>query len=218
MPSAADCGDEEMQVLEAPGSNVSLNDAERMELIAVMKEKRGLWGSEKYTRQDKQAALNELEEAFNLRFTSNELLSVWKSLRASMIREVKKTRKEPETRSTWKFDQAMLFLKPTLDKACEKAEEWPVEEKRSLINFYRQHEELWRHTLKDYHYRSRSQVLLGKLRGELNNKYTEKEIVANWNNIKTYFDRERLREKGSKTSGTGTLQVSTFLLIIVSDD
>lgn len=106
----------------------------------------------------------------------------------------------------------MLFLKPTLDKACEKAEEWPDEEKRSLINFYRQHEELWRHTLKDYHDRSRRQVLLGKLRDELNNKYTEKEIVATWNSIKTYFDREHLREKGSKTSGTGTLQVSIFFV------
>ena len=114
MASAVDCGDKEMQVLEAPESNVTLNNAERMELIAVMKEKRCLWGSEKYTRQDKKVALNELEEAFNLRFTSNKLLSIWKSLHAFKLREVKKTRKEPETRSTWKFYQAMFFLKPTL--------------------------------------------------------------------------------------------------------
>ena len=36
MASAVDCGDEEMQILEAPVSNVTLNDAERMELIAVI--------------------------------------------------------------------------------------------------------------------------------------------------------------------------------------
>ena len=36
MASAVDCGDEEMQILEAPESNVTLNDAERMELIAVI--------------------------------------------------------------------------------------------------------------------------------------------------------------------------------------
>lgn len=112
MASAVDCGDEEMQILVAPENNVTLNDTERMKLITVIKEKGCLWGSEKFTRQDKQAAFQELEEAFNLRFTSNELLSVWKSLRASMLRVFKKTRREP----------AMLFLKPTLDKACEKAE------------------------------------------------------------------------------------------------
>ena len=36
MESAVDCGDEEMQILEAPESNVTLNDAERMELFAVI--------------------------------------------------------------------------------------------------------------------------------------------------------------------------------------
>ena len=36
MASAVDCGDEEMQILEAPESNVTLNDAERMELIVVI--------------------------------------------------------------------------------------------------------------------------------------------------------------------------------------
>ena len=36
MASAVDCGDEEMQILEAPVCNVTLNDAERMELIAVI--------------------------------------------------------------------------------------------------------------------------------------------------------------------------------------
>ena len=36
MASAVDCGDEEIQILEAPESNVTLNDAERTELIAVI--------------------------------------------------------------------------------------------------------------------------------------------------------------------------------------
>ena len=36
MASAVDCGDEEMKILEAPESNVTLNGAERMGLIAVI--------------------------------------------------------------------------------------------------------------------------------------------------------------------------------------
>ena len=114
MATAVDNVDEELQIMDA-SENITLNDAERVKLLAVMKEKKCLWGSEKYTRAEKQAALKELEEAFDSLHTSSELLSVWKSLRASMLREVKKMRKEPESRSTWKFYQALLFLKPTLD-------------------------------------------------------------------------------------------------------
>ena len=154
---------EEVQVLDA-SENITLNDKERMKLIEVMKEKKCLWGSEKYSRAEKQEASSKLEEACGSQHTTSELMSVWKSLRASMLREVKKARKEPGSRSTWKFYQAMLFLKPTLDKVCDKSEEWPNEEKRSVINFYRQYEELWNHTLKDYHDKANRQVLLAKLR------------------------------------------------------
>ena len=203
---------EEVQFSEVSENN-KLNDAERIKLVTLMKEKKCLWGNEKYSREEKQAALTELEEAFDLFYTSTELMSVWKSLRASMLREVKKQRKEPGSKSVWKFYQAMLFLKPTLEKACDKSEEWPEEEKRSLINFYNQNHELWNHKLRDYHDKAKRQVLLAKLREELENKYTDKEIVATWNHLKTYYDRELLREKGSKPSGTGTSQVSTFLTV-----
>ena len=98
MATAVDNVNKELQILDA-SENITLNDAERVKRIAVMKEKKCLWGSEKYTRAEKQAALKELEEAFDSLHTSSELLSVWKSLRASMLREVKTMRKEPETRS-----------------------------------------------------------------------------------------------------------------------
>jgi len=42
------------------------------------------------------------------------------------------------------------------DETCDKTEEWPEEEKHSLINFYSQNQEFWNHTLKDYHDRSKS--------------------------------------------------------------
>ena len=148
-----------------------------------------------------------LEKAFNLQYTSTELTSVWKSLRASMLREVKKQRKEPGVKSVCKFYQAMLFLKPTLDDACDKAEEWSEEGKRSLINFCNRNHELWNYKVMDYHDKTTREVLLTKLKEELNNKFPEKVIVATWNNLKTYYDRQRLREKGSKTSGACTSQV-----------
>ena len=111
---------------------------------------------------------------------------------------------------TWRFYQALLFLQPTLDKSCEKSEEWSDEEKR---NFYSQYHELWNHKLKDYHNKSRRTVLLAQVKEELQNRYEEKEIVAAWSNLKTYFDRERLREKGSKVSGAGTSQIKIVVVL-----
>ena len=46
---------------------------------------------------------------------------------------------------------------------------------------------------------------------ELGDKYSEKDIVCTWNNLKTYFEREKLREEGSKKSGTGTSQVKNSI-------
>ena len=46
MATAVDNVDEELQILDA-SENITLNDAERVKLIAVMKEKKCLWGREK---------------------------------------------------------------------------------------------------------------------------------------------------------------------------
>ena len=38
-------------------------------------------------------------------------------------------------------------------------------------------------------------------------RFTEEEIKAHWHAVKTVFDHEEKREKGSKKSGTGTTKV-----------
>ena len=184
-----------------------LDDAGRLKLISFMKKMPCLWSSGKFTKTEKNKAVKELEEEFNYEHTGEELMSVWKSMRASMLREVKRVFKQKEYKSSWKFYQCMLFLKPVLDKMCQKAEEWTDEEKRTLINYYNENPSLWNHKLKDYHDKARREVLLEKLRNALEDKYETKEIISTWNNLKTYYDKERLREEGSKVSGTGTSQV-----------
>ena len=52
-----------------------------------------------------------------------------------------------------------------------------------------------------------AKYFFSRLGEQLAGRYTEKEIVTIWNNIKTYFDRERMREEASKSSGTGTSEV-----------
>ena len=124
-----------------------------------------------------------------------------------MLREVKRSMKQKSYQSPWKFYGPLLFMKATLEKACQKSEEWSDDEKRTVINLYSANPSLWNHKLLDYHDKARRQVLLGDLQMELGDKYSEKDTVSTWNNLKTYFEREKLREEESKKTGTGTSQV-----------
>lgn len=98
---------------------------------------------------------------------------------------MKKQKKEKSYNVTWKFYQPMLFLNSTLKKAIIKSDEWPDQDKRVLINYYQQHDELWNHRLAEYHDKAKREVLLSKFNEELNNKYTVKDIVVAWGNLKT---------------------------------
>ena len=48
----------------------------------------------KAAKEQKETALKDLEEHFDFNYTSDELVGVWKSLRACMLREVKRTGKD----------------------------------------------------------------------------------------------------------------------------
>ena len=67
----------------------------------------------------------------------------------------------------------------------------------SLVNCYNENHYLWNHKLSDYHKKGKPQLLLGQLVENLDGKYLEKEIAANWNNLNTYSNKERMREEGS---------------------
>ena len=166
--------DEEELLLQ---DQARLDDAGRLKLISFMKKMPCFWSSGKFTKTEKNKAVKELEEEFNYEHTGEKLMSVWKSMRASMLREVKRVFKQKEYKSSWKFYQCMSFLKPVLDKMCQKAEEWTDEEKRTLINYYNENPSLWNHKLKDYHDKARREVLMEKLRNALEDKYETKEIL-----------------------------------------
>ena len=163
-------------VTEAPESMVEessrLSDEEKRLLIAAMKDKKCLWGSEKANKMEKKTALDDLVQVFAFKFTQADILAAWKSLRASTMREVKRKKNDATHQPTWKFYQPLLYLKPNLDKACEKAEDWQDDEKRTIISFYSQHNELWNHKLRDYHDKSRRLVLLTQLKDLLKSKYS----------------------------------------------
>ena len=81
---------DEILVFDTETETNKIGDVERLKLISLMKEKMCFWANGKFSKPEKDAAIGELEEAFGYKFTSSELLGVWKSLRSSMLREVRK--------------------------------------------------------------------------------------------------------------------------------
>ena len=75
-----------------------LHDNDRRKLIAFYKEKPKIL--KKAVKEQKETTLKDLEEHFDFNYTSDELVGVWKSLRASMLREVKRIGKDTAS-SRW---------------------------------------------------------------------------------------------------------------------
>ena len=144
--------------------NGRLDKNQRLRLIEFYSRNPVLWDtsiklSRKSFQEQRDDAMSKLEEAFSCcNFSSAELVAVWKSLRASMLREVKKENESDDYRSQWKFYKPMLFIKPALDRLNNRAAEWSDQERRAVINFFQQHPPLWNHKLKDYHDKQRRQV------------------------------------------------------------
>ena len=96
----ADVEHEECEALEII-QEVRSDDTERLKLISFYRERPMLWDtsiklSKKSAKEQREAVLKELEEHFAHQYTSSELVAVWKSLRASMLRELKKLNKPGE--------------------------------------------------------------------------------------------------------------------------
>ena len=99
----------------------------------------------------------------------------------------------------------LQFLRSSIDHSKP---DWNDDEKRTLINFYNENQCLWNHQLKDYHDKGGQQIILQQLGEWLDGKFSEKKIIVNtWGNMKTYFNRERIRMEASKWSGSGTSKV-----------
>lgn len=184
-----------------------LDDAKRRKLITFYQEQPILCDTSlklttKVEKGQKEAALKELEECFDFKYMSSDLVGVWKRSKKS----------EQGRWQTWRavqitvqfFFTQLQLLRPSIDRSCHK-QEWSENERCTLINIYNTNTCLWNHqTLSN---RTRCQVLLQQLGEQLHRKYTEKEIVNTWNNLKTYFKRQRMRQEASKSSGTGTSKV-----------
>ena len=124
-----------------------------------------------------------------------------------MTREVKKKQEHAGYVSNWKFYEHMHFLEEEIIKSSQpEKNSWTEDETVSLIEFHRENACLWNHCSAGYRNGNAKNLAMEKLKDVLK-RFTEEEIKAHWHAVKTAFDREEKREKGSKKSGAGMTEV-----------
>ena len=198
-------GEEGVEHQNKNQSNRKLTDSEKVELLNEFNKCPCLWKSGgTWTRKDKSDALEELCCKFNI--TNDGLKKAVHSLRTSMSREIKRSQEQQNYVSSWKFYEHTKFLEEEILKSSQQEPEWTDDETMTVIEFYKENPVLWNQCLADYKDRNLKKLALEKLKSSLKNR-SDDEIKNHWHSLKTIFDREDKRQKGSKKSGTSTSEV-----------
>ena len=185
-----------------------LSDEEKKVLINFYKENPALWNSsDPYYKNKVQRSLikTKLLTVFQNKYTEDVLEKTFHSLRASMLREVKKLDNGIIPKKIWKFFDDMELLRGDLNK--KKGVQFEADELERIIDFYRENASLWNHHLNEYRDRNLRDVLLDKLAVEFNGKFTVADLKQQWHNLITTYKREKQRVDCSKSSGSGTTEV-----------
>ena len=66
---------------------------------------------------------------------------------------------------------------------------------------------MWNHNTTEYRDRNLRDSLLEKLVDEFDNKFKKEDIKQEWHSLQVSYKREKAREEGSKTSGSGCSEV-----------
>lgn len=183
-----------------------LSDEEKRTLLSFYKENPVLWDSTNpYSRNKemKDSLKNKLSELFDNNYSCEQLEKTYHSSRASMLREVKKNAAGSNLPSKqWKFYQDMEFVIPDLTREKKKTS-FSSEETDDLIEFYRDNPPLWNHTLQQYRDKHLREALMNKLSQQFEGKFSVEELKTCWHNTLTMYKREKQREEGSRSSGSG---------------
>ena len=188
--------------------NKKLSEEEKHVLIGFYEVNEPLWSSDSKfkDKEDKTTTKDEMVKLFNHKYSIDLLEKTFHSLRTAFVRECKKVvaGQDPKKKK-WKFYENLEFLKKEIDKP--KKPQFDVDERELLIDFYKSHPSLWNHNITEYRDRNLRDALLDKLVVELGNKFKKEHIKLEWHSLQVSYRRERSREEGSKTSGSGCAEV-----------
>ena len=184
-----------------------LSDPEKVELLGELQQRPCLWKSGgPWTKKEKNDALDEL--CLKLNVTSDTMKKAIHSLRSSMSRELKRSKEQQNYVSTWKFTEHAKFLEEEIVKSLqqESRESWTDDETITLIEFYKENPLLWNHCLPEYKDRNLKRLAFERLKDVLVN-HSDEDVKSHWHSLKTIFDREEKRQRGSKKSGASSAEV-----------
>lgn len=186
---------------------LKLSDEEKSKLICFYKDHKELWSSSINFRskEEKSELKEELINLFEGSFTEDFLDKNFHALRTAFNRESKKY-KDKEPKKKWKFFDQLSFLAEETERV-EKKTPFELEEKETLIDFFSANPALWNQHLNEYRDRNLRDSLFEKLVEQFEGKFTKDDLKREWHNLQTMYKRERAREEGSKSSGSGSFEV-----------
>ena len=187
---------------------VKLSDVEKLKLIRFYKDNKELWSSSVSFRskEHKSEVKEELVKLFDYAFTESFLDKNLHALRTAFTRESKKY-KDKEPIRKWKFFDELSFLAEETIVRAEKKTSFELEEKETLIDFYSANPALWNPHLNEYRDRNLRDSLLERLVEQFEGKFTKDVLKRAWHNLQTIYKREKAREEGLTSSGSGTFEV-----------
>ena len=178
-----------------------LSTEEKTKLILFYKENKELWSSDfRISREEKVALKDTLVGLFEQKYTEELLEKTFHALRTAYVREVKKY-KDKSPKKKWKFYDDLEFLKDEIDKSS-KRNVFDVDEKETLIDFFKSHPALWNHHNAEYRDRNLRDSLMDKLSEQFDEKFNKEELKQEWHSLQTQYKREKSREEGSRVSGS----------------
>ena len=190
------------EVLKKP----KLSTEEKTKLILFYKVNKELWSSDFRTSREEKTALKEtLVGLFVQKYTEEFLDKTFHALRTAYVREVRKY-KDKSPKKKWKFYDDLEFLNDEIDKPS-KRNVFEVDEKETLIDFFKLHPALWNHHNAEYRDRNLRDSLMDKLSEQFDEKFNKEELKQQWHSLQTQYKREKSREEGSRVSGSGSTDV-----------
>ena len=184
-----------------------LSDDEKSRLISFYKDNKELWSSSVSCRKEKKCEIKEeLVNLFDGAFTEDFLDKNFHALRTAYNRETKKYKQGKEPKKKWKFFDKMSFLAEEIERVEKKAT-FDLAEKETLIDFFSANPALWNHHLSEYRDRNLRDSLFDRLVEQFEGKFMKDDLKREWHNLQTIYKRERAREEGTKTSGSGTQEL-----------
>ena len=200
-------GEDELEV------DQKLSESQKFALYKDLEGYRSLWDTsfvpsknKQQNKQQKEKGLEELSQKYNL--SPGYLKRQLHTARTSLAREIKK--ESDGQKSKWKFFETLNYMKEDVLRSLRAKEEseWTENETEQLIEYYKQNDILWNHSLSSYRDRNLKELSYTKL-SELLPGRSHDDIKNRWNVLKTIFNREVKKEEDSKVSGTGTDAVYT---------